>query len=557
MPHKACRNLLQAFSFFLWNKPLTFAKFWTVRILFFFFTFFIWQCGISQSTTDVLHYRFEIGLNDQNDSVNGRATVTVRLLRPAEAVTLDLTSIQKNGKGMSVLSVEGAGISGYSHTGEKLRIDLNKPVRDNDTLRFNITYAGIPANGLIISKNKFGKRTFFSDNWPNRAHHWLPCRDDPADKAAVDFIVTAPAHYQVVSNGIQVEESNWPGNLKLTHWKEEVPLPTKVMVIGVAEFAVQQAGSIRDCIPVSTWVFPENREKGFHDFSIARDILAWHENYIGPYAYKKLANVQSKTMFGGMENAGAIFYFENSVTGNRSEENLQSHEIVHQWFGNHATEKSFAHLWLSEGFATYLTHVYTESKKGTAELNRRMRVDRETVLEFVRSRKRPVVDTTSNYMLLLNANSYQKGSWVLHMLRRELGDSVFHKTIRDYYASFGGRNADTKDLQSVFEVNSGKKLDVFFRQWLYLPVNPKLDIHWRYLPGGNDIEVTVSQLQDTEPFVFPLELELKFADSRYDIRKLQIDKKKETFTLKAGAGLTVINPDPHCSLLAEFSVSGK
>lgn len=513
--------------------------------------------GAGQNQIDVLHYRFAIELNDMNDSVKGQATVTLRFLQPGSGITLDLVPVQKNGRGMRTERVEGIAVSGHSHEGKKLNIQFNRTFLEKDTATVTIQYAGIPDNGMIISKNKFGKRTFFADNWPNRAHHWLPCVDDPVDKASVEFIVTAPQQYQVVSNGIQVEESRLPGSLKLTHWSEEVPLPTKVMVIGVAEFAVQQSGFLRECVPVSTWVFPENRKEGFYDFTPAKDILAWHENYIGPYPYKKLANVQSKTMFGGMENAGAIFYYEGAVTGRQSEENLQSHEIVHQWFGNHATEKSFAHLWLSEGFATYLTHVYMESRKGTAELNRRMRADRETVLDFVRSRRRPVVDTTSSYMLLLNANSYQKGSWVLHMLRRELGDSVFHKSIRDYYAAYGGKNADTRDFQEIVERNAGKILGYFFNQWLYRPVNPHLLIQWRYQPNGQDIEVTISQQQESEPFEFPLELELSFQQAKPLVRKVQISKRTESFILSAGFGLRAVTPDPDCSLLAEFSVSGK
>ncbi len=525
-----------------------------------FFLFLFFCCsvkGFSQSKTDILHYRYEIELNNRDDTIRGKATVTFRFLEPGNGISIDLAPVNTNGKGMKNGIVTGTAVSGFTRSGKKLQVTLNKTYPAGDTILFSVSYSGIPADGLIISKNKYGNRTFFSDNWPNRAHQWLPCVDDPADKASVEFIVTAPAQYQVVSNGIQVEESNLPGNKKLTHWKEDVPLPTKVMVIGVAEFAVELAGMIHECIPVSTWVFPENKKNGFYDFATAKDILAWHENYIGPYAYKKLANVQSKTMFGGMENAGAIFYFEDAVTGKRTEENLQSHEIVHQWFGNHATEKSFAHLWLSEGFATYLTHVYTESKEGTGVLNSRMRADRDVVLEFVKSRKRPVVDTTSNYMQLLNANSYQKGSWVLHMLRRELGDTVFHKIIRDYYAAYAGRNADTKDFQAIVEANAGKKLDHFFRQWLYTAVNPQLGINWHYQPGGKNIEVTVDQLQDSQPFEFPLELELNYLQATPRVIKLLITKKTESFILEAGTGLTTITPDPNSSLLAAFTVTGK
>ncbi len=130
----------------------------------------------------------------------------------------------------------------------------------------------------------------------------------------------------------------------------------------------------------NSWVYPENKKEGFYDYAVAKDILTYHINYIGPYPYKKLANVQSKTSFGGMENAGAIFYAENQLTVYRQEEELLSHEIVHQWFGDMATEKSFAHLWLSEGFATYLTHMYIESKYGTDSLNKEMRIDRDELL---------------------------------------------------------------------------------------------------------------------------------------------------------------------------------
>jgi aminopeptidase N len=290
------------------------------------------------------------------------------------------------------------------------------------------------------------------------------------------------------------------------------------------------------------------------DYAFAKDILQWFINYIGPYAYPKLANVQSKTIFGGMENAGAIFYAENTVNGQRTEERLFAHEIVHQWFGNMATEKSFAHLWLSEGFATYLTHVYLESKYGTDSLNKRMQEDREKVIDFVKYSKRPVVDSTKDYMAMLNANSYQKGSWVLHMLRRQLGDSVFHKSIRDYYAQYAGKNAETKDLQKVFENNSGKNLEKFFQQWLHTPVNPQLEISWKYLPGNQKIELTVKQLQDAPAFELPLELSLDMGKGRPKFEKIYISKKTEKFILNTGNGIITIKPDPNTSLLTETKV---
>lgn len=438
--------------------------------------------GNSQSNIDVLHYRFYIGLNDDNDSIYGAANIKYVVKEKKADVQFDLTAVNKDGKGM-IATVVGyrkyPGIEPFRQENDKLIISskLNK----GDTGEIVINYKGIPADGLIISKNKYGHRTFFADNWPNRGHNWLPCHDDPADKATVEFIVTAPQHYQVVANGIQIEETNLADNKKITYWKEDVPVSPKVMVIGVAEFAVNLSGYVNDCIPVYSWVYPEDKDKGFYDYALAKEILIFFIKTIGPYGYKKLANVQSRTRFGGLENANTIFYSEQSVTGDRSEEALYSHEIAHQWFGNMATEKNFGHLWLSEGFATFFETYYLEEKYGKEKGLALRKEDRDIVIEYSKNNFKAIVDTAeTDFMKLLNPNNYQKGGWVLHMLRSQLGDSIFWKAIRKYYSTYAGGIADTEDLQKVVESVSGEKLDKFFSQWIYNTVNPSLKLTWKY-----------------------------------------------------------------------------
>jgi aminopeptidase N len=511
--------------------------------------------GQGQNQIDVLHYKFSIEVNDKSDTIYGQAKIYFKLTEPVSSISLDLTSLSTNKKGMTVTDVFFDPFSSmtlpFKHEKDKLTVTLNQQRAKGDGSFITIFYKGIPADGLIISKSQFGKRTFFADNWPNRAHNWIPCVDDPADKATVEFIVTAPSHYQVISNGVQIEETNLPGDKKLTHYKEEVPLPTKVMVIGVADFAVSTVANI-NCIPIYSWVYPENKTEGFIDYSMAKDILAFHVDYIGPFPYKKLANVQSKTKFGGMENAGAIFYAEDRVNGRQDQEELLSHEIVHQWFGDMATEKSFAHLWLSEGFATYLTHLYIESKYGTDSLNNEMKYDRENVIDFVKRSRRPVVDSTPNYMQLLNANSYQKGSWILHMLRRQLGDSVFKKSIRLYYATYAGKNAETKDLQKIFETVSGKNLEKFFRQWLYNPENLQLDFTWKYDKKKNNVTVTLTQLQKSEDFEFPFEILIQESTVTMPKRMIKaVSKRSETFVFPVKSKPVRVEIDPMTSLLFE------
>jgi aminopeptidase N len=505
---------------------------------------------IGAQEIDVQHYRYAIALSDESDRIEGEAAVELRFLQPVGQFSLDLVQ-PSGGKGMQVSKVEGEGVRGFEQKGNKLTVQLKSQALLATTNKYTVYYSGVPADGLIISRNKYGDRTFFSDNWPNRAHYWIPCNDQPSDKASVEFVVTAPAHYQVVSNGVQVEETAIDKGRKVTHWKEVVPIPTKVMVIGAARFAVKQYSDSTSCVPVSAWVYPQNKDKGFYDYALASDILKFFVNYVGPYPYQKLANVQSKTIFGGMENASAIFYSEQSVTGDRREEDLLAHEIAHQWFGNTATEKSFPHLWLSEGFATYMTDVYLEQKYGRDSLVKRLQAQREKVIRYARTTSAPVVDSTSDLMDLLNANSYEKGAWVLHMLRGEVGDSAFKAIIKRYYLQYKGGNAETKDFQQVAEKVSGKDLDLFFHQWLFLPGVPKLEVQWTVT--GNTLLVTAVQKQKTL-FSFPLEIKVVDEKGGSELYTIPVTKALNTLPIPLKGKPVKVVLDPNTRLLFEGKV---
>jgi aminopeptidase N len=496
---------------------------------------------------DIEHYRFSITLNDENDTIKGEAIIAVKFLQPVTGFDFDLVKANAAGKGMTVTAIrENDNKTHFSQQEETLHIDAS--AMPGETHWYAIDYEGVPADGLIIAKNKYGHRTFFADNWPNRAHNWLPCIDHPADKASVEFIVTAPEHYQVVSNGILVEESNLPGHQKLTHWQETVALSTKIMVIGAADFAVSHAGDVGG-IPVYSWVYPENKDKGFYDYALACQILPFFISHIGPYPYRKLANIQSKTMFGGMENAGAIFYSENSVKGDRKVEALLTHEIAHQWFGDYATEANWQHIWLSEGFATYMTHLYMEKTYGRDSLDHRLRDDRNDVIAFAAKSNAPVVDTSvnSNFMQLLNANSYQKGGWILHMLRRKLGDAAFWKGLRAYYTRYGGGNATTADFCREMEKAGGQHLELFFRQWLYTPGLPLLDAAWQYDAATKKLTIQLRQIQKTV-FNFPLQVAVR-AGSRQTVQAFTISSRQTTLSLPAVVKPAAVVLDPYVNLL--------
>jgi len=479
---------------------------------------------------DVQHYTFAIELSDDNDEIKTTAEITMRFQKDAQTITLDLIGKNAAGKGMVVTAVtEKYASRSFEQFADRLKINLSPAAKAGEIRTFSITYHGTPANGLVFSKNKFAQRTIFADNWPNRARNWLPCVDHLSDKASVDFRVTAPEHYKVISNGILVEESSLGDHKKFTHWKEAVALPTKVMVIGLADFAVNYAGMV-DCIPVSSWVFPQDRKNGFCDYEQALEILPFFIKNIGPYAYQKLANVEAITIFGGMENASAIFYYEQSITGKRTgSEELIAHEIAHQWFGNSATEADWPHVWLSEGFATEMTNLYLENKYGPDTVKARLKLDRETVIQFSKQRFTPIVDSSEkvNFLKLLNRNSYEKGGWVLHMLRRKLGDVVFWKGIQNYYAAYAGSNATTADFKKIMEQVSGVDLNAFFKQWLFTAGHPVLDITWKYNEAKKRLVVRIVQQQD-ELFDFPLELTFEYGKSEKAHNQVFAIKEKLT-----------------------------
>jgi aminopeptidase N len=500
---------------------------------------------------DILHYEFAVTLSDSTDNVKGRSVIDLRIVEKTDSLVLDLKSDNGQGKGMNVerVTIGGRTVS-WKHIKNKLIIFPGNHSYSDDTLKVIIEYSGIPADGLIISRNKYGDRTFFADHWPDRASNYLPCIDHPYDKASVDFIITAPQKYSVVANGILIEESDLDGVMKLTHWRETVPLPVKVMAFGAAGFAVRFAGEVNN-IPVWSWVFPQNRLQGFNDYSVALKPMEFYDKLIGDYPFEKLANVQSKTIYGGLENAGAIFYAQNSVTGKGEAERLIAHEIAHQWFGDCVTEADWHHVWLSEGFATYLTSMYSESSRGKEQLASDMSRSRKLIIRDYEKNARPVIDTTiTNLMDLLSINSYQKGAWILHMLRNEIGDNDFIKGLRLYFDRFKNSNALSNDFKKCMEEVSGRDLGVFFYQWLNIAGQPEIKIRQRTSKKTGLTEISIEQLQD-HLFEFNLELLLE-ESSGGRIEKINVKERVTKLTVQS-LNVTEITADPNVKLLFKMA----
>lgn len=502
---------------------------------------------------DVENYRFELTLADSTDALEGRATVRVRFTKPGVSeLPLDLVSLNETGFGMTVSSVTSTkGPLQYTHADDLLNIRVPEAKAEGSYWDVVIEYRGIAAGGLRIGPNKFGERTFFSDNWPNRAHDWLPTIDHISEKATSEFVVTAPAHYQVVSNGLLVEETDRPDGRRLTHWRQSVPISPWLYVLGVARFAVQHLGDL-DGKPIQTWVYAQDRDAGFHDFAVpTRQAMEFYEAYVGPFAYEKLANITSPATGGGMEAATAIMYGENSVTGQRSTRwrNVIIHEVAHQWFGNAVTESDWDDVWLSEGFATYFTLLFIEHAYGRDEMVEGLKSAAERVWSWYDENPgyRIVHDNLDDMSRVTSVATYQKGAWVLHMLRRRMGDEAFWSGIQAYYARYMNGSTTTSEFRVVMEEASGQDLELFFEQWLYSGGNPRLEGWWEYDADSGTVTIEIRQTQDVGP-LFHLALDVGVYEAGFllpaTVETVQISGERHLFEVAVEGEPSEVRLDP-------------
>ena len=509
---------------------------------------------------DILNYSFELHLNDTTDIIYGTANINLHIEPSENNVRLDLISANNDGNGMVVHSVLFNGNKvPYTHKKNELNIST-------DGLKYSIydvitiEYSGIPITGLIIGDNMHGDRTFFSDNWPNKARNWLPLVDHPYDKSTSEFIVFAPNHYQVISNGLLVEETNVNKDIKKTHWKQSVPISCWLYALGVAEFAIDYVDYFNGK-SIQTWVYKQDRDKGFYDFKVpTKHTLEFFSDYVGPFAYEKLANVQSNSVKGGMESATAIFYSDISVTGNRSVRwrDVIIHEVAHQWFGNCVTEYDWDDVWLSEGFATYFTLMFREHAYGRDDFVKGLKDAKRRVFNFYEKNKNASVvhDNLKDMKDVLSYDlQYQKGAWVLHMLRNYVGEDNFRDGIRNYYKKYFNSNTNTEEFKIEMEKVSGIDLDKFFDQWLYKGGIIKLDVEWDYNEKSKNIEFNITQVQnDGYIFEMPLDIEI-LGDNNSNTSTIRLDKKSGKYLVYSENKPKEIKLDPYTKLLATWSIN--
>lgn len=496
---------------------------------------------------DAVGYNVRITIPDSGKEIRAETYTNWRLVS-SEPIRVELdTSLH-----VDRVTLDNRAISDWRREGELIFIPHHRNA--GDVALTDIVYHGIPRDGLII-KDSAGTRTVFSDNWPNRAHRWFPSQDHPSDKASVEFYVTAPAGYQVIANGIRAGQAPVEHGYVTWFFQMVKPIPVYTMVIGVAKMSrieLGNGGCAVRCVPIEVWAYPQDSAYAVSGpFRRSREIVDYFSGVIGEFPYPRLTHVQSSTIFGGMENSTAIFYDEGAYRKKNLSESTVAHETAHQWFGDAVTEREWPHLWLSEGFATYFAALWEEHLGGDSAMVATMAVAARDVIDS-KSTQRPIVDSASNLLDLLNTNNYQKGSWVLHSLRALIGDSAFFAGIRTYYRQYRDSVAMSEDFQHVMEKASGQDLSWYFQQSLHQPGYPKLVIESRYDSAAKALRVRVRQTQPEAWGVYRLPGFELLIDGM--LVRVDIDSREESFSFDqfSGPAKTIV-ADPNGWWLTEVT----
>lgn len=512
---------------------------------------------------DVQRYDVYVTLPLRGHEIRARALLTVDRANSVSALSLDLIALT-----VDRVSVNGRSRE-FGRDSATIRIPLT--VKDGTRIHVRVDYHGEPRDGLIIREDPDRGWSAFGDNWPNRARYWIPSIDHPSDKALVNWTVTAPASLSIVANGARITRVLLPSTRDVatrfarTSFRMTKPIPTYLMVIGAARMQESSLGRTAcgsavggGCILQSVWTFlPEVKTMPGH-FREAGAIVSTFAKLVGPYAYDRLTHVQSATRFGGMENATAIFYSDDAFRKGGVGVSLIAHETAHQWFGDAVTPRRWPDLWLSEGFATYFAALYTERSRGDSAFKDEMRRIRETVIAAPIVAGRPVVDSVGGEtpLSLLNRNSYEKGAFVLHMLRGSMGSDVFFRALRDYQNRYRNGTATTDDLRAALEQRAGTSYEGFFDQWLHRPGFADLTITWTWNASTKSLMLQIVQGTTFAPYSGPLTVAIRTGATTRLITVPFAAKQSQLIVipLPDARDIDDVIADPNVALLARISM---
>ncbi len=454
----------------------------------------------AQAGWDVTFYDLVLDLDPAARVLAGTTTVTATVTAPDLAlIDLDLMDF------MAVSAVRCAGQPAvFTHAGNVLGVTLDRPYQPGETFSVAVDYAGDPAGDYFGWSYYAGQPLIWTLSEPYGARHWWPCKDVNTDKAdSVALHVTVPDPLVVASNGLLLNQATAAPGKSTFHWLTRYPIATYLVSLAVHPYTVvshSYATLAGGTMPVDNYLIPDWAAAGAAGYAVVVDQLAAFAGAFGEYPFvdEKYGHAHFP-WGGGMEHQTC-----SSMSYSYYQPWFLAHELGHQWFGDMITCADFHHIWLNEGFATWCEAYWREVSEGIQGYRDEMGAARYfgpgTIF---------VADPNDFGTIFDHDLSYNKASWVVHMLRWVLGDEDFFAGIREYRAQHGFDSADTGQFQAVMEGVSGQDLGPFFQQWIYGEYFPAYKVSWRGVPGAGGTRVTmrVEQTQtNTGLFSMPLEI---------------------------------------------------
>lgn len=489
---------------------------------------------------DALSYALELDVDLAQRRISGVVHYRIRALAELKALRLDAE--QGPDYRVAFTTEDGAALPA-TWTEDAVVLELPAPAAVGTEIAFDALLEGSPPDGFYFAQSRYGELLAFTDHYSVRAHGWLPCIDDPADRARFCLTLSYPEDLQAVASGVRPETGPEvdprPGR-RVLRAETVTDIPPYMFAIGVGPWVpIEEPGDARLRPHL---VYRRDAER-------ARPALVHHaawlkamESAFGPYAFGKYLVFQCPTRWGGFEAPGNVQIHEQLFELPDRGVSVLAHELVHMWFGDGVGYAEWRDVWLSEGFASYFGP-WLHSQVGGPPLQQSLRQMRARWRAAPECRTQSILwDGFAHPDQALNVNTYQKAAWVLHMLRGELGDEAFSAALRAYYTRRVGTAVRTSDFIADVEKSSRRDLQWFFAQWLERPDGPHLRI--ATTPAG----IAIEQTQNGMPYRLRIPIRWTDRQGAPIDRVVEMRERRVEVDLQGGKPETVVL-DPDVELL--------
>ena len=444
--------------------------------------------------------------------------------------------------------------SEYENEGTTLTIPYESFSVKN--FKLEIQYEGTPEKvgleGFVFGKRN-GISLVYNLSEPNYSSSWFPCNDMPTDKTQLDIRITNDSSMVSVSNGILAEVTTH-GNRKTYHWRTEYSISTYLIAVYSSDYQQFSDQYIsldgNDTMKVEYYVLPDKLENAKKDFADHVKMIEFFSKTFGEYPFikEKYGIAEFLWRSGAMEHQTITGVSSSMITGKKFFEDTFVHELAHQWWGNAVSPKTWKDIWLNEGFSTYSEALYYESLSDKRALQ-------STMMNKYSGDFSGTLAEPGDFLFINTV--YDKGAWILHMLRWEVGDTSFFEILRNYYEAYKYTNASTQDFQNICEQISGKDLDKFFEQWIEGEGEIKLDYKTSVEDSdtGYPTKIKIEQVQDEyDKYHFPLQIKITFMDGSEKSNKYYITSRDTLLEIYTYEYPKSVELDPDDWLLATIKL---